>query len=148
MDISDFEKYKALQYCTNSDCKHFNEIGSGNICTGSKQQGQVYCNACSSRWVITKDTFFFGLRSDTALIISVLKDLSEGKGRRAVERTSGVCMATQNRWILRAAEHIETISNYLEQDIHLDRVQIDEFWSYILKKKSILQARRDLKTPK
>ncbi|NJK82996.1 MAG: hypothetical protein HC912_03425 [Saprospiraceae bacterium] len=145
MNISDFEKYKALQYCTNPNCKHYNAIGSGNICTGSKQQGQVYCNGCSSRWVITKDTFFFGLRSDKSLIISVLKDLSEGKGRRAVERTSGVCIATQNRWILRAAEHVETISHYLERDMDLERVQIDEFWSFIFKKKSILQERSNLK---
>jgi transposase-like protein len=144
METQYFEKYKALQYCTNTSCKYLNQIGSGNICTACKQRGQVYCNGCSSRWVITKDTFFFGLRSNQSLIISVLKDLSEGMGRRAVERTSGVCMATQNRWILRAAEHIEVISAYLEKDIHLDRVQIDEFWSYIFKKKSVLAKRKNL----
>jgi hypothetical protein len=32
-------------------------------------------------------------------------------------------MATQNRWIERAAEHIEVIGVYLEKDIHLERVQ-------------------------
>jgi hypothetical protein len=135
MDSERFEKYKSLQYCTNADCKHCNEIGAGNICTGSSQKNQVYCNNCKSRWVVTKNTFFFGLRSDISVIVSVLKELSEGKSRRAVVRTTGVCMKTQNRWIGLAAKHIELISHHLEEDLHLDRVQIDEFWSFISKKK-------------
>jgi len=79
MDL-DFDKYKLLQYCTNEWCKYHNQIGLGNICTLSSKNNQVYCNGCKSRWVITKDTFFYDLRSEKALIISVLKDLSEGKG--------------------------------------------------------------------
>ena len=134
MDL-DFDKYKLLQYCTNESCTYHNQIGSGNICTLSSKNNQVYCNGCKSRWVITKDTFFYDLCSEKALIISVLKDLSEGKGQRAIERTTGVCLATQRRWLLRAANHVSQISGYLERDIHLDRVQIDEFWSFILKKR-------------
>lgn len=130
----DFDKYKLLQYCTNESCKYYNQIGLGNICTLSSKNNQVYCNGCKSRWVITKDTFFYDLRSDKALIISVLKDLSEGKGQRAIERTTGVCLATQRRWLSRAANHVSQISDYLERDLHLDRVQIDEFWSFIFKK--------------
>jgi transposase-like protein len=133
MDL-DFDKYKLLQYCTNESCKYHNQIGLGNICTLSSKNNQVYCNGCKSRWVITKDTFFYDLRSDKALIISVLKDLSEGKGQRAIERTTGVCLATQRRWLSRAANHVSQISDYLERDMHLDRVQIDEFWSFIFKK--------------
>ena len=84
---------------------------------------------------MTKDTFFYDLRSEKALIIRVLKDLSEGKGHRAIQRTDGVGLTTQKRWLLRAADHVLPISEYLEKDMHLTRVQIDEFWSFILKKR-------------
>ena len=137
----DFDKYKLLQYCTNESCKFYNQIGSGNICTLSSKNNQVYCNGCKSRWVITKDTFFYDLRSDRTLIISVLKDLSEGKGQRAIERTTGVCLATQRRWLLRAADHVSQISEHLERDMHLDRVQIDEFWGFIFKKRESYPGR-------
>ena len=74
--------------------------------------------------------------------MSVLKDLSEGKGQRAIQRTTGVSLETQKRWLLRAADHVAQISVYLEQDMHLERVQIDEFWSFILKKREYYQRGR------
>ena len=131
----DFDKYKALQYCDNELCRFYNQIGSGNVCILSRKNRQVYCNCCKNRWVLTKDTFFYDLRSDKSVIISVLKDLSEGKGQRAIERTCGVGLATQKRWLLRAADHVVPISEYLEKDMHLTRVQIDEFWAFVLKKR-------------
>jgi transposase-like protein len=131
----DFEQLKALQYCDNEQCPHLNQIGVGNICILSRKNNQVYCNACKNRWVLTKETFFFDLRTRPELIISVLKDLSEGKGQRAIQRTTGVNLTTQKRWLLRAAAHMIQISDYLEKDMRLDRVQIDEFWSFVLKKR-------------
>lgn len=142
----DFNKYKALQYCDNSMCRYHNQIGIGNICTLSSKNNQVYCNGCKNRWVLTKNTFFYDLRNDIPLIIRVLKDLSEGKGQRAIERTTGVCLATQRRWVLRAAEHISQISEHLERDMGLERVQIDKFWSFILKKRAAYLGRTARKT--
>ena len=138
----DFDKYRALQYCENEDCTYHNQIGSGNICILSRKNNQVYCNGCKSRWVLTKGTFFYDLRHPISLIMSVLKDLSEGKGQRAIQRTLGVSLITQRQWIAKAAEHVSVISDYLEQDMHLDRIQIDEFWSFILKKREVYLTRK------
>lgn len=143
----DFDKYRALQYCENKDCKYHNQIGIGNICILSRKNNQVYCNGCKNRWVLTKGTFFYDLRHNFSLIISVLKDLSEGKGQRAIQRTLGVSLITQRKWITKAAEHVSLISNFLEQDMHLERVQIDEFWSFILKKREVYLARKGGKLP-
>lgn len=107
------------------------------MCILSRKNNQVYCNGCKPRWVLTKDTFFYDLRSDKSLIIRVLKDLSEGKGQRAIQRTDGVGLTTQKRWLLRAAEHVLPISDHLEKEMHLTRVQIDEFWAFILKKENM-----------
>jgi transposase-like protein len=141
----DFDKFKALQYCDNELCTYHNQIGLGNVCILSRKNHQVYCNGCKNRWVLTKDTFFYDLRSDKKLIISVLKDLSEGKGQRAIERTCGVGLTTQKRWLLRAADHVLPITEYLEKEIHLERVQIDEFWSFVFKKRELYIGRASSK---
>ncbi len=131
----DFDKFKELQYCDNELCKYHNQLCQGNVCILSRKNNQVYCNGCKNRWVLTKGTFFYDLRSEKSLIIRVLKDLSEGKGQRAIQRTDGVSITTQKRWLLRASDHVVPISEYLEKDMNLARVQIDEFWSFILKKR-------------
>jgi hypothetical protein len=134
----DFQALKSLQYCDNPNCTCFEQIGLGNICTLSQKNNQVYCNKCKNRWVLSKNTFFYDLRTDDKVILRVLTDLSEGKSHRAIYRTDKVSLETQKRWIERAAEHVAPISAYLEREMHLTRVQIDEFWSFIYKKKGSL----------
>ena len=91
MDL-DFEKYKADQFCSNSDCKHHGQVGSGNIGTKSSKHHQVYCKGCQAIWVITKDTFFFNLKKPVSLILEVLLLLSEGEDQeRRSRRSLGVC---------------------------------------------------------
>ncbi|WP_298357093.1 hypothetical protein, partial [Runella sp.] len=68
MNVIDFDKFKELQYCNNELCKYHNKIGHGNVCILSRKNNQVYCNGCKHRWVLTKDTFFYDLRSDKSLI--------------------------------------------------------------------------------
>jgi ribosomal protein L31E len=139
----DFDKYKALQYCDNELCTHYKQIGLSNICILSRENNQVYCNGCDNRWVLTKGTFFYDLRKSKSVIMSVMKDLAEGKSQRAIHRTTGVNPATQSSWLLRAADHVTQISDFLEHEMHVERVQIDEFWSFVLKKKSILPKRKN-----
>ena len=133
MDL-DFDKYKAQQFCDNIDCSEYGKIGNNNIRTHSRLQHQVYCKACKQIWVITKDTFFYNLKSPVPLVLEVLKLLSEGIGLRAVCRTKGVSHETVSTWVLKAANHVNEITVYLETNMHLTQCQIDEFWSYILKK--------------
>jgi len=139
----DFDKYKALQYCMNEHCVHYQQIGLGNIGTSSRKNNQVYCSGCKKRWVLTQDTFFYDLRREKTIIMTVLLDLSEGKGHRAIYRTTKVSPDTQTRWILRASSHVEEINVYLEQEMHLSRVQIDEFWSFIYKKRESYRRRAE-----
>jgi transposase-like protein len=64
----------------------------------------------------------------------VLKLLSEGMGLRAVCRAKGVSHETVAAWALKAANHVNEVTVYLETNMHLTQCQIDEFWSYIKKK--------------
>ncbi len=133
MDL-DFDKYKAQQFCDNIDCDKYGKVGENNIRTHSRAHHQVYCKSCKQIWVITKDTFFYNLKSPVSLVLEVLKLLSEGIGLRAVCRSKGVSHETVSSWVLKAARHVNELTVYLETNMHLTQCQIDEFWSYILKK--------------
>ena len=136
MDL-DFDTYKAQQFCDNPDCDEYGKVGSNNIRTHSRLRHQVYCNACKQIWVITKGTFFYNLKAPVSLVLEVLKLLSEGMGLRAVCRCKGVTTDAASAWVLKAAEHVNEVTVYLERDMHLSQCQVDEFWSYIFKKKRI-----------
>jgi hypothetical protein len=136
MDV-DFDKYKAQQFCDNPDCDEYGKVGANNIRTHSRLYHQVYGNACKQIWVITKGTFFYNLKAPVSLALEVLKLLSEGMGLRAVCRSKGVTTDAASAWVLKAAKHVNEVTVYLERDMHLTPCQIDEFWSYIFKKKHI-----------
>jgi hypothetical protein len=45
-------------------------------------------------------------------------------------------------WVVKAADHVNELSVYLKGEMHLTQCQIDEFWSFILKKRENLQPKR------
>ena len=138
----DFDKYKAQQCCDNPACQYNGKMGEDNMRTHSRQHQQVYCNACNNIWVITKGTFFYNLKAPVALVLEVLRLLSEGMGLRAVCRTKGVTPDAVGAWLIKAAEHMHEVTVYLERAMHLTQCQIDEFWSYIQKKSSAQRRRK------
>ena len=141
MDV-DFDKYKAQQFCDHPDCDEYGKVSANNIRTHSRLQHQVYCKACKQIWVITKGTFFYNLKAPVLLVLEVLRLLSEGMGLRAVCRTKGVTPDAVGSWLLKAAEHVHEVTVYLETSMHLTQCQIDEFWSYILKKSQAQRRRK------
>ena len=77
------------------------------------------------------------------MVVEVLMLLAEGMGVNAVCRVKGVTADSMRSWLTKASDHVEEISVYLQTDMHLTQCQIDEFWSFILKK-SQLERRRTL----
>lgn len=80
---------------------------------------------------------YFGLRTDMNKIARVLGLLASGMGVNAVCRQNDVTADSLREWLLLAASHVGEFSAFLEQDMHLDEVQIDEFWSFIRKKREL-----------
>jgi len=138
----DFDKYKKWQFCDNKKCECYGKVDAGNIKINSRKYGQVYCNKCKNTWVITKDTFFYRLKKPLDIVLKTLKLLSEGMGLRAVCRSMNVTADSALVWIVKAADHVNELSAYLQGEMHLTQCQIDEFWSFILKKRSILEQKR------
>ena len=130
----DFEKYKRQQFCDHEQCSYYGQVGAGNIKTKSRKHQQVYCNQCKNSWVITKDTFFYHLKTPIKEIVEALALLSEGMGVNAVCRVKGITADALGDWLIKAAEHVNELTIYLQKEMHLTQCQMDEFWSFILKK--------------
>jgi len=139
---SEFDTLKLSQYCDNESCGCYNRTQAGNIKTNSRSKGQVYCNRCGNRWVLTKGTMFFGLRTPIEKVVKVLLCLSHGMGLNNTCRQESVTADTVLEWIEKAAQHANEFTVYMQQEMHLEQVQIDEFWSFIRKKRKILRMRR------
>jgi hypothetical protein len=85
---------------------------------------------------------FFDLRTPVDKVIKVLQSLARGMGLRNTCRQENVTAGTALDWITKAAEHTNEFTEYMQQEMHLEQVQIDEFWSFIRKKRKILQMKR------
>jgi hypothetical protein len=46
-----------------------------------------------------------------------------------------VMKGTICKWVDLAGKHCEEVTDYFFKDLHLDRMQVDEIWSYIKSKK-------------
>lgn len=77
---------------------------------------------------------FFGLRTPMDKIVRVLGLLASGMGVNAVCRENDVTADSLRAWIIVASKQVNELSAYMEQDMHLEQIQIDEFWSFIRKK--------------
>jgi hypothetical protein len=132
----EFDSLKSHQYCDNPTCEKYGKVGEGNIKVHSFTRGQGYCSCCKSKpFSIRKGTMFFGLRTPIDKIIEVLLLLSSGMGQNAVCRQVDVTGDSVRSWIILASEQVNAFTEYMQRDMHLEQVQIDEFWSFIRKKR-------------
>jgi hypothetical protein len=141
MQLSDkeFATFKTHQYCDNPQCRHYGQVGGLNLQIKTRKNGQIYCNSCESPpFSVRRGTMFFGLRTPMDKIISVLGLLASGIGVNAVCREQDVTADSLRAWIVLAANQVTAFTLYMQQNMHLEQVQIDEFWSFIKKKKENL----------
>ena len=94
----------------------------------------MHCNKCKQIFSARKGTLFFGLHTPMDKIVQVLGLLASGMGVNAVCRETGVTGDSIRSWIILASRQVKALSTYMEQDMHLEQVQIDELWSFIRKK--------------
>lgn len=78
---------------------------------------------------------FFGLKTPLNKIIAVLMLLARGMGVNNTCRQENVTADSVLAWIEKAAKHTNAFTEYMQQEMELDQIQIDEFWSFIRKKK-------------
>jgi transposase-like protein len=130
----------SMYFCPYEDCTHYGKVGTDNRITASgcygKQRTQLLkCNVCQRRFSARRGTPLFGLKADEETFYEVIACLAEGNGIRATARIKKVDKDTVSAWLDKASAHAEAVSRYLMVHLHFEAVQLDEFWSFVKKKR-------------
>lgn len=126
--------------CLNEKCKHFNKSNSGYIVSNGTyltQSGRLHkyiCRACRSVFCERKSTAFYDIRSDENKVILALKLILQGMSLRAVSNVLEVKLDTVRFWLTRSATHAEQVNEVLVKKIKVNKVELDELWSFVRKK--------------
>ena len=83
----------------------------------------------------------YGLKTPAAEVAQALLIVMRRGSLRAAEEITGHKYETIGVWLKRAAAHAEVLTQVLASDLHLSQVEIDEFWSFVQKKRAQLPSR-------
>ena len=130
----------SLYFCPYKDCSNYGKVGVDNQIIGAGSYGKrrtqlLKCKVCQRRFSARRGTPLFGLKADEETFYDVIACLAEGNGIRATARIKKVDKDTVAAWLDKASQHIEAVSRHLMVNLHFEAVQLDEFWSFVKKKK-------------
>jgi transposase-like protein len=130
----------SMYFCPHEDCSNYGKVGADNQVIGGGTYGKDHrqllkCKVCGRRFSARRGTPLFGLKADEAIFYDVVACLVEGNGIRATARIKKVDKDTVSAWLDKASKHVEAVSRYLMVHLHFEAVQLDEFWSFVQKKK-------------
>jgi hypothetical protein len=138
MTNEDFDKLKSHQYCDKENCEKYEVVGGDNLRIKTRKNGQIYCNSCKSApFSVRRGTMLYCLHTDINIVIDCLLRLSGGVGSNELSRQTGITTDSLRNWTVLASLQMEQFSSYMQANMHLEQVQIDEFWSYVKKKRKI-----------
>jgi hypothetical protein len=75
------------------------------------------------------------LRTPPAEIAQALLMVMRRGSLRGAEEVTGHNYETIGHWLELAAQHAAALTQVLVQDLHLTAVEVDEFWSFVQKKR-------------
>ena len=128
-------------FCTNEKCSLYRRTKQGNIVsngTYTTQSGRVrkfICRSCGSVFNERTGTVFFDLRTPEDKVILALKLLLKGMSVRGIAEVLGSKPDTVLFWLRRAAEHSEQVDSLLIRDLKVSKVELDELWTFVKKKR-------------
>ena len=126
--------------CVNEACANYNKPGTQSIvCNGTypTRSGRVHkyvCRSCGAVFCGRQGTAFYDIRSPEDKVILALKLILQGLSLRAVSNVLGVKLDTVRQWLARSARHAEQVNEVLIKEIKVNRVELDELWSFVRKK--------------
>ena len=130
------------QPCPNPACDHYKLINRGNvksIATYETRSGKrriFQCRECGEQFSETRETVFFDLRTPEEKVMIVLKLLLCKVELTAISFAIGVTEETILMWLQRAAQKAEEINQHLMREVEVTQVEVDELWSFVLRKRS------------
>jgi transposase-like protein len=127
--------------CPNVDCKDYGKIGNDNVVgngTYDTNNGVVHkfiCRTCSKSFTSNANTILHDLKTDEKTVFMALKMILEGLSLRSTARVLEVKVDTVRRWLYISAEHSEKVNRVLMKDLDVDKVELDELWTFVKKKR-------------
>ena len=82
----------------------------------------------------------FHLRTAKEEVVDALKVLVERSSLRGTARATGHKKDTIAFWQRRAGEHADALREYLLHELHLDRVEVDELYTFVKKRRRTSEA--------
>lgn len=132
MTSEDFDKLKSHQYCDNEKCGKYEVVGGDNLRIKTRKNGQIYCNCCKSGpFSVRCGTMLYCLHTDINIVIDCLLRLSGGTGCNELSRQTGITTDSLRKWVVLASIH----RTYMQANMCLEQAQIDDFLSYVRKKR-------------
>ena len=125
----------SLPPCPNPNCRepHVGRNGS------HRGRQRYHCRACKTYFGETEGPPMYGLKTPAAEVAQALLIVMRRGSLRAAEEITGQKYETISGWLKRAASHAEAITQVLTSDLPLSQVEIEEFWSFVQKKREELR---------
>src|SRR6266481_6306512 len=104
--------------CPNPDCRESHVVRNGS----HRGRQRYFCRTCKTYFGETQGTPMYNLKTPAA------------------EEITGHKYETISVWLKRAATHAAALTQVLASDLQLNQVEIDEFWSFVQKKRAQLPS--------
>lgn len=136
--------------CPNPECPDYQKYGQGNIVFNDwigkdKTIARLRCTTWKTNFSEHKGTLFEQSRLPCEQVLRIYKCLVHGN---SIEATADICEVTSksvSRIVTIAGEHHRAVHDFLVQDLKGSECQLEEFWSFVKKKRRIAPQRNEKK---
>ena len=97
---------------------------------------RYHCRGCGAWFGDTPGTPLYRLRTPPEEIARALLVALRRGSLRAAEEVTGHKYETISHWLELAAAHAEALTRVLVHDLRLSTLEIDEFWSFVKRKRA------------
>ena len=132
MNQREKQEQNSLPTCPNPTCSEPRVVRNGS----HRGRQRYFCHTCKRYFGETQGTPMYGLKTPASEIAQALLVVMRRGSLRAAEEITGHKYETISVWLKRAAEHAEALTQVMADDLHVSQVEIDEFWSFVSKKKA------------
>jgi transposase-like protein len=132
MNKTERKEQVSLPWCPNPNCRESHVERNGS----HRGRQRYHCRSCKTYFGKTQGTPMYGLKTEASEVAQALLIVMRRGSLRAAEEITGHKYETISVWLKRAASHAAAITEVLASDLHLSQVEIDEFWSFVQKKRA------------
>ena len=130
------KEQSCLPPCPNQECMQPRVVRNGS----HRGRPRYQCRRCKTYFGDTYGTPMYRLKTPASEVAHALLIVMRRGSLRAAEEITGHKYETISQWLKRAAAYADALTQVLASDLHLNQVEIDEFWSFVQKKRGQLSS--------